>query len=127
MGLAIWVRGCARQALYAGVTVLGCVQALAQEQQQPQQLQEVIVTAERREEKLQDVPIALTAFTSEALKSRSVTAIQALNNLTPNVNLDAGSPFSGDRSVLSASIRGIGQDDFAFNLDPGVGVYLDGV
>ena len=127
MGLAIWVRGCARQALYAGVTVLGCVQALAQEQQQPQQLQEVIVTAERREEKLQDVPIALTAFTGESLKSRSVTALQALNNLTPNVNLDAGSPFSGDRSVLSASIRGIGQDDFAFNLDPGVGVYLDGV
>ena len=43
------------------------------------------------------------------------------------MNLDAGSPFSGDSSVLSASIRGIGQDDFAFNLDPGVGVYLDGV
>ena len=42
-------------------------------------------------------------------------------------NLDGGSPFSGDSSVLSASIRGIGQDDFAFNLDPGVGVYLDGV
>lgn len=47
--------------------------------------------------------------------------------LTPNVNLDGGAPFSGDSSVLSASIRGIGQDDFAFNLDPGVGVYLDGV
>src|SRR5215470_15757809 len=115
------VRAYAWQALYAGVAVLGCAQVIAQE------LQEVIVTAQRREEKLQDVPIALTAFTSDALKSRSVTAIQALNNLTPGVNLDAGSPFSGDRSVLSASIRGIGQDDFAFNLDPGVGVYLDGV
>ena len=51
----------------------------------------------------------------------------ALSNLTPGVNLDAGAPFSGDKSVLSASIRGIGQDDFAFNLNPGVGVYLDGV
>ncbi len=38
-----------------------------------------------------------------------------------------GAPFSGDRSVLSASIRGVGQDDFAFNLNPAVGVYLDGV
>ena len=43
------------------------------------------------------------------------------------MNLDAGAPFSGDKSVLSASIRGIGQDDFAFNLNPGVGVYLDGI
>ena len=38
--------------------------------------------------------------------------------MTPNVNLDGGAPFSGDSSVLSASIRGIGQDDFAFNLIP---------
>src|SRR5581483_7612327 len=56
-----------------------------------------------------------------------ITDIHGLSRLTPNVNLDAGSPFSGSNSVLSASIRGIGQDDFAFNLDPGVGVYVDGV
>ena len=50
--------------------------------------------------------------------SRDMRDIHALANVTPSVNLDAGSPFSADRSVLSASIRGIGQDDFAFNLDP---------
>ena len=77
--------------------------------------------------RLQDVPIAVTAFTTEALQSRALGDIHALSNLTPSVNLDSGAPFSGDRSVLSASIRGIGQDDFAFNLNPGVGVYLDGV
>jgi hypothetical protein len=43
------------------------------------------------------------------------------------VTLDAGSPFSGSSSVLSALVRGIGQSDFAANFDPGVGVYLDGV
>jgi iron complex outermembrane receptor protein len=90
-------------------------------------LEEVIVTSQRREQDLQKVPIAVSAFTSETLKAKAVTDIHALTNLTPNVNLDASSPFSGDTSVLSASIRGIGQDDFAFNLDPGVGVYLDGV
>src|SRR6266513_3077953 len=95
---------------------LGCAQAVAQE------IQEVVVTAERREEKLQDVPIAVSAFTSEALQSRALADIHALGNLTPSVNLDSGAPFSGDRSVLSDSIRGIGQDDFAFNLNPGVGV-----
>ena len=62
------------------------------------------------------------------MRGRGVTDVTSLStNLAPNVNLDASSPFSGDTSVLSASIRGIGQDDFAFNIDPGVGVYLDGV
>ena len=82
---------------------------------------------EKREQDIQNVPIAITAFTTETLRAKGVTDINSLTNLTPNVNLDSSSPFSGDTSVLSASIRGIGQDDFAFNLDPGVGVYLDGV
>ena len=90
-------------------------------------LQEVVVTAERRSENIQTVPIAITAFTADTLQQRNLTSVNALGNLTPGVNLDAGAPFSGDRSVLSASIRGVGQDDFAFNLNPAVGVYLDGV
>ncbi|MGH9643540.1 MAG: TonB-dependent receptor, partial [Terriglobales bacterium] len=90
-------------------------------------LAEVVVTAEKRTENIQDVPIAITAFSAADLSSKGATDIHALSTLTPNVNLDAGSPFSGSNSVLSASIRGIGQDDFAFNLDPGVGVYVDGV
>jgi iron complex outermembrane recepter protein len=90
-------------------------------------LEEIVVTAQRRSENIQNVPIAITAFTAEQIQSRGLTDLHALTNLTPNVNLDGGAPFSGDTSVLSASIRGIGQDDFAFNLDPGVGVYLDGV
>src|SRR5881392_3310766 len=115
------VRTYTRRALYGVVPALVCAEVLAQE------LPEVTVTAQRRTENVQEVPIALTAFTAEALQQKGVTDIHALSNLTPNVNLDAGSPFSGDRSVLSASIRGIGQDDFAFNLDPAVGVYVDGV
>ena len=90
-------------------------------------LQEIVVTAERRAENIQSVPIAVTAFTADTLQSRNLANVQTLGNLTPGVNLDAGAPFSGDRSVLSASIRGVGQDDFAFNLNPAVGVYLDGV
>jgi iron complex outermembrane receptor protein len=92
-----------------------------------QQLEEIVVTAQKRSENIQNVPIAITAFTADTLRSKGLTDIHSLSNLTPNVNLDGGAPFSGDSSVLSASIRGIGQDDFAFNLDPGVGVYLDGV
>ena len=94
---------------------------------QPTSLEEIVVTAQKRSENVQNVPIAITAFTAETLQSKGLNDIHSLSNLTPNVNLDGGAPFSGDSSVLSASIRGIGQDDFAFNLDPGVGVYLDGV
>lgn len=91
------------------------------------ELQEIVVTAEKRSENIQEVPISITAFSETELRSKGLTDIHSLSSLTPNVNLDEGSPFSGSNSVLSASIRGIGQDDFAFNLDPGVGVYVDGV
>jgi iron complex outermembrane receptor protein len=73
------------------------------------------------------VPIAITAFTASMLKDKQITDVSGLGRLTPNVNLDTSSGFGGSNQVLSASIRGIGQDDFAINLDPGVGVYVDGV
>jgi iron complex outermembrane receptor protein len=91
------------------------------------QLEEVVVTAQKRTENIQEVPIAITAFGAAQLEQRGISNVSQLSNLAPNVNLDAGTPFSGSDTVLSAYIRGIGQDDFAFNLDPGVGVYVDGV
>lgn len=90
-------------------------------------LEMVTVTAQKTAQDVQKVPIAITAFTADSIQSKGVTDLHGLSNFTPNVNIDASSPFSGDNSVLSASIRGIGQDDFAFNTDPGVGVYLDGI
>ncbi len=103
--------------------------AMAQQAQaaNPDELQEIVVTAEKRTEKLQQVPIAVTAFTAQALQDRNIQEVAGLARLTPNVNLDTASPFGGSNQVLSASIRGIGQDDFAINLDPGVGIYVDGI
>ena len=90
-------------------------------------LEEVVVTAEKRVENIQDVPIAITAFSESDLRAKGIVDIHCAIDADAQRNLDEGSPFSGSNSVLSASIRGIGQDDFAFNLDPGVGVYVDGV
>jgi len=90
-------------------------------------IRDIVVTAQKRAESVQDVPIAVSAFASEALEERAVSSVAQLSNLTPNVTLDSSVPFSGSTAVLAASIRGIGSNDFAFNIDPGVGVYLDGV
>ncbi|MCP5397170.1 MAG: TonB-dependent receptor [Sphingomonadaceae bacterium] len=87
----------------------------------------ITVTAQKREENVQDVPIAISAFSSEALQERAVGDVSGLSAISPNVTLDASTPFSGSTAVLGATIRGIGSSDFAFNIDPAVGVYLDGV
>ena len=89
--------------------------------------QAIIVTAQRREQSAQEVPIALTVFGGEALQERAISDVAQLGAVTPNVTLDAGTPFAGSGAALGASIRGIGQNDFAINVDPGVGVYVDGV
>lgn len=88
---------------------------------------DIVVTAQKRSENVQNVPIAISAFTANALKERAVGDVSALSAIAPNVTLDASTPFSGSSAVLGASIRGIGVADFAFNIDPAVGVYVDGV
>ena len=111
---------------------LVCATAVAQPQQvEPAhstlQLKEVVVTAQYRRQSIQNVPIAITAFTPQTIQQQHITTLAQLGDLTPGVTLTGGAPFSGDNSVLSASIRGIGQSDFAFNINPAVGVYVDGV
>ncbi|MEE9552624.1 MAG: TonB-dependent receptor, partial [Gammaproteobacteria bacterium] len=91
------------------------------------ELEEIIVTAQKRSEYVQDVPIAVTTFTAESIEQRGLTNVSQLGDFTPNVEMDSTSPFAGSSSILSPYIRGIGQNDFAFNLEPGVGVYVDGV
>ena len=99
----------------------------AQAEDQQGGIPEIVVTAQKRAENVQDVPIAISAFTASALEERAVGDVANLSGITPNVTLDASTPFSGSSAVLGASIRGIGSADFAFNIDPAVGVYLDGV
>ncbi len=110
--------------LHIGATALFLVGSAALAQPA---LEEVTVTAQRREENIQNVPIAVSALTAQALETKGISDVAQITNFIPNVHLDNSAPFSGSTSVLSAYVRGIGQDDFAFNLDPGVGIYVDGV
>src|SRR3546814_12924220 len=65
--------------------------------------------------------------TSEALQAKGLTDVASISGQAPNVTLKSSGAFGGSSSTLFTYIRGIGQNDFAFNLEPGVGVYVDGV
>jgi iron complex outermembrane recepter protein len=88
-------------------------------------LTEVVVTAQFREQRLQDTPIAITAVNAEMLEARGQTNIAQVAAQAPNVSLRP-QPQNGG-SGLIAFIRGVGQTDFNYALDPGVGVYIDDV
>lgn len=91
------------------------------------QIGEIVVTAQRRSENIQKVPIAISAFSNTALQQRGLTNVGQIAALTPNVDIKNTAGFAGSSQILVASVRGVGQNDFAFNLEPGVGVYIDGV
>ena len=84
----------------------------------------IVVTARRREENLLDVPIAVSAFSGEALELRGALDLTDIGNITPNTTLETS---RGSNSTLSAFIRGIGQQDPVSGFEPGVGIYLDDV
>ncbi|MBK7171619.1 MAG: TonB-dependent receptor [Gammaproteobacteria bacterium] len=86
-------------------------------------LEEIIVTAQRREENLQAVPIAVTALGADMLESFRVADIQDLSGLAPNLYL----LDQGVRSTPVVSIRGIRSGTSDNAVDPKVGLYLDGV
>ena len=86
---------------------------------------EIVVTAQFRSQKLQDTPIAITAVNAAMLEARGQTDISQIAGQAPNVILRP-QPQNGG-SGLIAFIRGVGQTDFNYAVDPGVGVYVDDV
>ncbi len=87
--------------------------------------QEIVVTAQFRAQKLQDTPLAITAVNAAVLEARGQTDISQIAAQSPNVTLRA-QPQSGGIGLI-AFIRGIGQTDFNYALEPGVGIYVDDV
>jgi len=108
------------------LSVAGVGPVFAQEDgaQQASGLEEVIVTARKREESLQEVPVAVTAVTGETLENGGVNTLIDAQKFAPNVKLTHNSFVSGG---LSASIRGLAFDDLEKSFEPTVGVSIDGV
>ncbi len=88
-------------------------------------LEEIIVTAQKRNEKLQDVPIAITAFNAAALKKMGFTNMADLIERVPALAI---TPYPNSGSSLVVFMRGVGEvDAIQPARDPGVGIYLDDV
>lgn len=87
-------------------------------------LQDVIVTARRRAETLQKVPVTVSAFDARRLDQLQVRDTTDLSGKSPNVQITAAGSGTG---ALQVFIRGIGQDALGFNVENPVGVYLDDV
>jgi len=88
-------------------------------------LEEVVVTAQKREESVQRIPVAVTALNEAALETRNIVNLQQVGAISPNVRIDTTRSGSGSGGPIF--IRGVGQNDPLASADPGVGVYVDGV
>ncbi|MDX1515631.1 MAG: TonB-dependent receptor [Woeseiaceae bacterium] len=90
-------------------------------------LEEIVVTARKRAEPLLHSPISITSFSDADFAARKLTDISQLADYTPNMEFDFTAPISGSTNTAMVFIRGIGQSDYIPGMDPGVGIYLDGI
>ena len=118
-----------RAALFAGAATAALnAPSLAQETTGPEArrsgVDTITVTAQRREEDAQDVPIALTPISAEEIRRQAIEEITDLRFTSPNVNIQKNTGLSNAAQVY---IRGVGQDESSLFAEVGVGIYLDGV
>jgi iron complex outermembrane receptor protein len=86
--------------------------------------EEIVVTARKREENVQEVPIAVSVITADKLEEAAEADISELQTQVPNLSIYQGRNQS---TTLTAFMRGIGQADPLWGVDPGVGLYIDDV
>src|ERR1044072_4213255 len=96
---------------------------LAQQGAQTPQIEEIIVTAQKRAQSLQEVPVAVSAFSGEALQDHHVSDVTDLNQLAPSLQVKTDDNAANPKIF----IRGVGLNDFNPNTASAVGLYTDGV
>jgi iron complex outermembrane recepter protein len=112
-------------AVLLGLTLgSGAVPAIGAEPAQRMVIEEVLVTSRRIQESLQDVPVAVTAFTQEAIEQIAPRTLRDFDGLMPNVRIgmNTAGPSAG-----ALYVRGIGYADIEKTQSPAVGVIIDGV
>jgi len=114
------------QLLASGVGLLATVTTQAQSEQSSAaargQLEEVIVTAQKRSENVQNVPIAMQAYTADELQKARVSELTDITRMAPNLNVVVQNSLS--QHIV---IRGVGTNEFFGNAPSSVGMYMDEV
>ncbi|KKW91730.1 hypothetical protein YP76_11375 [Sphingobium chungbukense] len=87
-------------------------------------LGDIVVTAQRREEKLQEVPIAVTAFDAASIDRNQIATVQNIASQVPNLWMESN---TGLQNGARAALRGIGEDESFFTADAPVGIYVDDI
>ncbi len=108
----------------SAIIALGTVVSIPQVAVGQNMLEEVVVTARKREESLQETPIAVSALSGDAMAELGVRDIADLTKVVPNVDMYTGNGTTGAGNVF---IRGVGARNTGVNFDSGVGIYVDGV
>jgi len=85
----------------------------------------IVVTAQMREQNVQDIPLSITAVSGEMLEARSQTSLKDISAQAPNVLLQQNP--AGYGNSMRAFIRGVGQADQSPSVEPGVGIYVDDI
>ncbi|MFP6854013.1 MAG: TonB-dependent receptor plug domain-containing protein, partial [Pseudomonadales bacterium] len=99
-------------------------QAVAEDAEASGPIEEVLVTARRREESAQNVPIPITAMSADQLEERNIVSVEDISRLAPNLQFNYSSV---NRGTMNVFLRGIGQVNWSATMDPKIGVYIDGV
>ena len=114
----------------AAALLLGAAPAFAQDAAKPSEpqdgstLPDIVITAQKRSENIQSVPIAVTALDQRALAQETVKDLRDLSGRVPSLVVDS---VSTSPSTASIALRGISFDDVEKSFDPAVGVAVDGV
>jgi iron complex outermembrane receptor protein len=111
--------------LFASAAGMEC--ASAEEAGKGFALEEVVVTARKREESLMDTPISISAFPAAELEAMRLDTVDEIGSFVPNMTFSQGGGTTGVASISNIFIRGIGQVDHTPTTEPGVGLYLDDV
>ncbi len=114
-----WLVGSASMA----AVLFGLSGQAAAEEANRAQLTEVVVTAQKREQRLQDVPIAVTAITAETLKANRIVNVMDLSGIAPGLTIRS----TGSTGALSFSVRGVNSIGVVPGSDKEVSTYIDGV
>lgn len=117
--------------LLSGIGLFGMISAVAPasafaqaSEQGAAGLAEIVVTAQKREENLQRVPVAITALTSDALENQRITSVAGLGSIVPNFQV---SIQPSNAALPAYSLRGVLGGQTSAQIDSGVSIYIDGV